>query len=67
MHISIRSQDDFRVGPMFIVIGAAALFKSHEHGPGAPAQMGPACFPAVLSLILLNVSILIAEQQLPIP
>jgi hypothetical protein len=52
-------------GLFFIVLGAAALWISHDYPLGDLNRMGPGYFPRMLSLGMIGIGVLIVRQGLP--
>lgn len=49
---------DFWTGVIYIFIGAAALIISRDYPMGTAMKMGPAYFPAILSVLLMIIGII---------
>ena len=52
-----RNPKDLWTGIIYIVVGGAAIFIGRDYGLGTPRKMGPAFFPAALSIILIVIGI----------
>jgi hypothetical protein len=53
-----RNPKDLWTGIIYVVVGAAAIFIARDYGLGTPRKMGPAFFPAGLSIILIVIGII---------
>jgi putative tricarboxylic transport membrane protein len=48
-----RNAKDFWTGIIYIFVGSAALILSRDYDMGTAVKMGPAYFPAILSILLM--------------
>ena len=53
-----RNPKDFWTGIIYIVFGTAAIIIARDYGMGTAHKMGPAYFPAVLSVLLIVIGII---------
>jgi hypothetical protein len=53
-----RNPKDFWTGIIYIAVGLAAIIIGRDYGMGTPRKMGPAFFPAILSIILIVIGII---------
>jgi hypothetical protein len=56
--MSLRNPKDFWTGIIYIAVGLAAIIIGRDYGMGTPRKMGPAFFPAILSIILIVIGII---------
>ena len=56
--MTLRNPKDFWTGIIYVAFGAAAIFIGRDYGLGTPRKMGPAFFPAALSIILIVIGII---------
>jgi hypothetical protein len=54
----IRNVKDFWTGIIYIAFGAAALIIARDYGMGTALRMGPAYFPAILSVLLIIIGVI---------
>jgi hypothetical protein len=62
--LTIRNQQDFFAGLMFILFGVIALVVGKDYGVGNATRMGPGYFPRMVAALLTAVGILIALRAL---
>ena len=62
--IRIRKLDDFISGVLFALLGTGSLFVAIDYPMGTTTRMGPGYLPAVLSVILLVLGLLIMLQSI---
>ena len=53
-----RNPKDLWTGIIYIAVGLAAIIIARDYGMGTPRKMGPAFFPAILSIILIVIGII---------
>lgn len=53
----IRNVKDFWTGVIYVAFGCAAIFISRDYGMGTAVKMGPAYFPAILSIMLILIGL----------
>ncbi len=54
----MRNVKDFWTGIIYIAFGTAALIIARDYGMGTAVKMGPAYFPAILSVLLIIIGII---------
>ena len=59
MKLSIKSQEDFWAGLMFIGFGLAAVIIARDYPMGSAMRMGPGYFPTWLGAILIAIGAVI--------
>lgn len=58
MNPIVGNGKDFWTGVIYIFIGAAALIIGRDYNMGTAMKMGPAYFPAILSVLLMIIGII---------
>ena len=59
MKLSIKSQEDFWAGLMFIGFGLAAIIVARDYPMGSAMRMGPGYFPTWLGAIMMVIGTII--------
>ena len=59
MKLSIKSQEDFWAGLMFVGFGLAAIIVAREYPMGSAMRMGPGYFPTWLGAIMMVIGAII--------
>jgi len=62
--LSIKSQEDFWAGLMFIGFGLAAIIVARDYPMGSAMRMGPGYFPTWLGAILMVIGAIITAISL---
>jgi len=62
--MSIRSQQDFWAGIIFLVAGAAFVWGSERYDMGTAEQMGPGYFPRILGGLTVVIGVLTTSKSL---
>lgn len=63
MKLSIKSQEDFWAGLMFIGFGLAAIVIARDYPMGSAMRMGPGYFPTWLGAIMMVIGAIIAAMS----
>ncbi|HUF81509.1 MAG TPA: tripartite tricarboxylate transporter TctB family protein [Burkholderiales bacterium] len=67
MKFSIKSQEDFLSGLMFIGFGLFAVIVARDYPMGSAMRMGPGYFPTYLGVIMIVIGAIITLISLKIP
>jgi hypothetical protein len=62
--MSLGNPKDFWTGVIYIAFGSGALIIARDYGFGTARKMGPAFFPAILSIILIVIGIISLARSL---
>ena len=60
MKLSIKNQQDFWAGMMFVGFGLAAVIVSRDYPMGSAMRMGPGYFPTYLGIIMMALGAIIS-------
>jgi putative tricarboxylic transport membrane protein len=60
----LRNPKDFWTGIIYIAFGSGALIIARDYGFGTARKMGPAFFPAILSIILIVIGVISLVRSL---
>ena len=63
MKLSIKSQEDFWAGLMFIGFGLAAIVIARDYPMGSAMRMGPGYFPTWLGGIMMLIGVVITAMS----
>lgn len=67
MHLTIRSQEDFWAGVMFIGFGVLAIVISQDYPMGSAMRMGPGYFPTYIGAIMVILGTIISALAFRFP
>ena len=67
MKFSIKSQEDFLAGLMFIAFGIFAIVVARDYPMGSAMRMGPGYFPTYLGAIMVVIGAIITLMSTKIP
>ncbi|HEX6004118.1 MAG TPA: tripartite tricarboxylate transporter TctB family protein [Burkholderiales bacterium] len=67
MKLSIRSQEDFWAGLLFIGFGVLAIVVSRDYPMGSAMRMGPGYFPTHVGALLVLIGAVVSGLSFKIP
>ncbi|HEX5998571.1 MAG TPA: tripartite tricarboxylate transporter TctB family protein [Hyphomicrobiaceae bacterium] len=63
----VKDQKDFWSGILFIVFGCTGLWLGRDFAIGTLSKMGPGFFPALMSIALIGIGVLLGARSLAVP
>lgn len=63
----VKDQKDFWSGILFIVFGCTGLWLGRTFAIGTLSKMGPGFFPALISIALIGIGVLLGARSLVVP